>query len=326
VEKLYVMQKRLTVSQEEVAIVSEDWASLPIQLTSFVGREQEITIVCTLLKRPEVRLLTLIGPGGVGKTRLSLQVATHLATEFDNQICFISLMETSDPELVIPTIAKALGLQKRESQPTLELLKAFFKEKHLLLVLDNFEQVIDAAPTLASLLGACSGLKILTTSRATLRISGEYLFYVPPLTLPNPGQLPGKDELLQYSAIALFLERAHMVGVELSLNKENSRVIAEICIHLDGLPLAIEMAVPRLRLLPLQTLLERLDHRFQLLTYGMRDAPGRQQTLQHTLEWSYRLLNPHEQQLFRFLAIFAGGCTLQAIEATWKLAGYQQEK
>ncbi len=320
------MQERLPLSQEEKATASKDWLSLPIQLTSFVGREQEIAAVCALLRRPAIRLLTLIGPGGVGKTRLSLQVITSLANELDDQICFISLMETSDPKLVVPTIAKVLGLQELGSHPILEALKAFLKEKRLLLVLDNLEQVIDAAPALANLLEECSSLKILATSRAILRVSGEYTFYVPPLALPDLTQLPAKEELLQYSAITLFLERTRTILPEFILNEGNSRIIAEICTHLDGLPLAIELAVPRLKLLSLQTLLERLDHRFQVLTHGMRDAPGRHQTLQNTLEWSYRLLNPEEQQLFRFLSVFVGGCTLQGIEIAWELTGYQQEK
>jgi predicted ATPase/DNA-binding CsgD family transcriptional regulator len=325
-ENEHVMQEKSLIYREEKATISQGWHSLPAQLTSFVGREQEISTICTLLRQSDIRLLTLIGPGGVGKTRLSLQVATRLANELDNQVCFVSLMETSNPELVIPTIAKTLGLQEPGSQPISELLKAFLKEKHLLLLLDNVEQVIDAAPALANLLGACSHLKILITSREILHISGEYTFYVPPLTLPNLAQLPENEELLRYSAITLFLERVRTVIPEFSLNEENSRIVAEICIHLDGLPLAIELAVPRLKLLSLQTLLERLDHRFQVLTRGMRDAPVRQQTLQNTLEWSYRLLNPREQQLFRFLSVFVGGCTLQAVEMIWGLAGYLQEK
>lgn len=316
------MQEMPLISQKIRATESKDWHSLPVLLTSFVGREQEITTVCTLLRRPEIRLLTLVGPGGVGKTRLSLQVANRLSKDFANQVCFISLMETNNPEFVVPTIAKAFGLQELEGQPILNLLKAFLKEKCLLLLLDNFEQVIEAAPVLVDLLHACAGLKILATSRVVLRISGEHTVSVPPLALPDLAQLPEKEKLLQYSAITLFLERAKTTMPEFSLNEENIRIIAEICIHLDGLPLAIELAVPSLKLLSPRKLLERLHDRFQILTYGMRDVPERQQTLLNTLEWSYRLLNPNEQKLFRFLSVFAGGCTLQAIEATWELTGY----
>lgn len=320
------MQKRFPIYREEKTILSKDGSSLPVHLNSFVGREQEIEAICTLLRQPEIRLLTLIGTGGVGKTRLSLQVATQLASEFQEQVYFISLMEISDPTLVIPTIAKTLGLQELGTQPIIELLKAFLQEKQLLLLIDNFEHMIEAAPALAHLLGACTGLKVLATSREVLRVSGEHTFPVLPLALPDLSLPPDKETLLRYPAITLFLERTRTILPEFTLNDENSRTVAEICVHLDGLPLAIELAVPRLKLLSPQMLLERLDHRLQVLTYGMRDAPGRQQTLENTLDWSYRLLNQREQQLFRHLSVFVGGCTLQAVEATCKLAGYQQEK
>jgi predicted ATPase/DNA-binding NarL/FixJ family response regulator len=235
-------------------------------------------------------------------------------------------MDTSDPTLVIPTIAETLGLQDLGNRPPLEHLQAFLKEKKLLLLLDNVEQVIEAAPTLAHLLGACPGLKILATSRAVLRVSGEQTFLVSPLGLPDLAQFPKRKELLQYPAITLFLERARTILPEFCLTEENSRIIAEICIHLDGLPLAIELAVPRLKVLSPQTLLERLAHRFEILTHGMRDVPGRQQTLQKTLEWSYRLLSLREQQLFRALSIFVGGCTLPALETIWEMTGHQQER
>jgi predicted ATPase/DNA-binding NarL/FixJ family response regulator len=323
--ELRVIPERSFISREAKVTASQDRHPLPVPLTSFVGREQEIATICALLRRPEVRLLTLYGAGGVGKTRLSLQVATRLSKDFTDRVCFISLMDTNDPAFVLPTIARALGLQDPVSRPLMEHLQAFLKEKHLLLLLDNVEQVIDAAPALAHLLKTCSGLKILTTSRATLRVSGEYTFMVSPLALPDLARLPKKEELLQYPAITLFLERTRSVLPEFTLSEENSRMVAEICIQLDGLPLAIELAVPRLKVLSPQKLLERLAHRFQVLTQGMRDTPGRQQTIHNTLEWSYRLLNPREQQLFRFLSIFVGGCTFQALEAAWELTGYQQE-
>jgi predicted ATPase/DNA-binding CsgD family transcriptional regulator len=317
------MQKIYSIFHEDHAIASQDWLSFPVPLTSFVGREQEIKTVCTLLRQPEIRLLTLIGPGGVGKTRLGLQVAASLASELDGQVCLLSLQDTSNPGLVIPAIARELGLQELRSQSILDLLKAYLRKKRLLLLLDNLEQVLDAAPALVHLLEDCPGLKILATSRASLRVSGEQTFCVPPLALPNLAQLPEKEQLLQYSAITLFVERATTVLPAFHLTEENRRLVAEICHHLDGLPLAIELAVPRLRALSLQTLLERLAHRFEVLTQGMRDAPGRHQTLRHNLEWSYRLLNPREQQLFRFLSVFAGGCTLHALETVWELAGHR---
>jgi predicted ATPase/transcriptional regulator with XRE-family HTH domain len=296
------------------------------QLTSFVGRKQEITTVCELLRRPEVRLLTLTGTGGVGKTRLGVQIVTHLANDFTAGVHILSLMETSDPDQVVPTIAHKLGLQEIGNQPIFDVLKAFLNEKHLLLLLDNFEQVVDAAPILPDLLICCPRLKILVTSRTVLRVSGEYEFSVPPLALPDLTQLPKKEQLAHYPAIALFLERTRAVLPNFTLNETNARVIADICTHLDGLPLAIELAVPRLKLLSPQTLLARLDHRLQLLTNGVQDAPARQQTLRSTLEWSYRLLNPREQQLFCYLSLFVGGCTLEAIETIWATLEDQQEK
>ncbi|HET8842136.1 MAG TPA: tetratricopeptide repeat protein [Ktedonobacteraceae bacterium] len=320
------MPDRLLISPEELANTAKPWPTLPVQLTSFVGREWEIARVCELLMSPDIRLLTLIGTGGVGKTRLGLQVATRLGRDFADGVCFISLMETNDPDMVLPTIAKILGLEDLGSQPILEHLKAFLRQKHLLLLLDNFEQVTDAAPALAKLLEACPGIKILATSRAVLYISGEHTFLVSPLELPDLARLPEQEELLHYPAITLFLERTRSILPDFSLNEENGRTIAAICVHLDGVPLAIELAVPRLRLLSPAMLLERLDHRFEVLTHGMRNMPGRHQTLQNTLEWSYRLLSPREQQLFRTLSVFVGGCTLDAIEKVWEFAGYLQEE
>ncbi|GHO90357.1 hypothetical protein KSF_004050 [Reticulibacter mediterranei] len=319
------MQEISLIARGENAATSQYRYSLPVPLTSFFGREQDIAAVCSLLGRPEVRLLTLLGTGGVGKTRLSLQIATRLNEDCTRQVCFISLGETNDPELVLPTIAKALGLQELGSQPILEYLQAFLKEKHLLLLLDNFEQVAGAAPALAALLGACPKLKFLVTSRAALHVSGEYVFQVSPLALPDLACLPDSEELLHYPVIALFLERTRAFLPDFMLTKENSPIIAELCVRLDGLPLAIELAVPHLKILTPQALLKRLDHRLELLTHGMRNAPVRQQTLQNTLEWSYRLLNPEEQQIFRSFSVFVGGCTLQALEVIWRLAGYPQE-
>lgn len=320
------MQERSFIARKGKAAASQYWYSLPVPLTSFLGREQEIAAVCSLLDRPEVRLLTLLGTGGVGKTRLSLQIATRLSEDFARQVCFIALGETNDPELVLPAIAKALGLQELGNQPILEYLKAFLKEKHLLLLLDNVEQVVDAAPALGALLSVCPKIKFLVTSRAALHVSGEYVFQVSPLALPDLACLPDSKELLHYPVITLFLERTRAFQPDFTLTQENSSIIAEICVRLDGLPLAIELAVPHLKVLSLQALLRRLEHRLKLLTYGMRNVPIRQQTLQNTLEWSYRLLNPEEQQIFRSFSVFVGGCTMQALEATWKLAGYQQEQ
>ncbi len=321
-----VQEISLITREGKTTAASHTRPPFPVPLTSFVGREQEIASICALLRRPEIRLLTLIGTGGVGKTRLSFQVAACLRKDFADQVYFVSLMEISDPDLVIPTIAWALGLEEVGSRPLLEHVQAFLKERRMLLLLDNFEQVVDAAPALAELLQACPDLKVLATSRAVIHISGEHTFAVPPLTLPDAASLPLTEDLDRYPAITLFSERARAVLPEFLLNKENSAIVAEICIHLDGLPLAIELAAPRLRVLSPKMLLERLSHLLQILTHGMRDAPTRQQTLLNTLEWSYRLLKPHEQRLFRFLSIFAGGCTFSALETAWDLAGHGQEE
>jgi predicted ATPase/DNA-binding CsgD family transcriptional regulator len=289
--------------------------NLPTQLTPLLGREQEVAAICTLLRRPEVRLVTLTGVGGVGKTCLSLQVATDLLDVFADGICFVSLAPVSDPDLVVPTIAQVLGLKEGGDQSLLELLKVCLRDKHLLLLLDNFEYVVAAAPRLSELLMACLHLKILVTSRAVLHLRGEYEFTVPPLALPDLTHLPEREVLSQYAAVSLFLQRAQAAKPDFQMTPTNARAIAEICVRLDGLPLAIELAVARIKLLPPQALLTRLSQRLQVLTSGAQDAPERQQTLRNTIAWSYHLLDAQEQRLFRQLSVFVGGCTLEALEA-----------
>jgi predicted ATPase len=278
---------------------------LPVQLTPLLGRAQEVAAACTLLRRPDVRLTTFTGTGGIGKTRLALQVATDL------------LAPVSDPDLVVPTIAQTLGLKDTGGQPLLELLKASLSEKRLLLLLDNFEQVLAAAPQLSELLVACPHLKLLVTSRAVLHLRGEHEFPVPPLALPDLTQLPERETLAQVAAVALFLQRARATKPDLQLTSSNARAIAELCVQLDGLPLAIELAAARSKLLPPPALLARLGQRLAVLTSGAQDAPARQQTLRNTIAWSYNLLTAQEQQLFRRLSVFVGGCTLQAVETLY---------
>jgi predicted ATPase len=244
-----------------------------------------------------------------------LQVATEVLTDFPDGVFLVSLAPISDPELVVSAIAQVLDVIESGARPLQDLLTAFLKEKHLLLCLDNFEQILPAAPYLTDLLVQCPHLNMLVTSRAVLHIQGEHEFLVPPLAVPDLTKLPPDEILPDYAAIALFLQRAEAVQPTFQMTSSNARTIAEICVHLDGLPLAIELAAARSKLLSPQALLARLSQRFAILTSGARDAPMRQQTLRNTIEWSYHLLDAAEQRLFRQIAVFVGGCNLEAIEA-----------
>ncbi|TMC88278.1 MAG: hypothetical protein E6J22_16015, partial [Chloroflexi bacterium] len=301
--------------------VNVQFHNLPSQLTPLIGREQERQAVCTLLRRPGVRLVTLTGTGGVGKTRLSLQVATDLLDDFCDGVCFIQLAPVSDPELVVATITRTLGIKEVGERSLLDLLTSYLQDKHLLLLPDNFEQVLPAAPQLSNLLAACPHVKVLVTSRAVLHVHGEHEYPVPPLALPDLSHLPESETISQYASVALFLERARAARPNFTMTAVNSRTIAEICVRLDGLPLAIELAGARINLLPPQALLTRLEHRLDVLTSGPQDVPARQQTLRNMLAWSYDLLDAAEQRLFRRLSIFVGGCTLEAVEGLYQALG-----
>lgn len=294
--------------------------NLPAQLTSLVGREQEAATVCALLQREGVRLVTLTGAGGIGKTRLEIEVASRLLNTFAEGVCFVPLAPISHPRLVIPTISYTLGLvdplrDQAQRAEQLDFLKEFLQDKRLLLVLDNFEHVMPAAPELTSLMMACPHLKLLVSSREMLRLQGEHEFTVPPLALPKRTHLPAIEVLSQYASVALFLERALAIKPDLVITRANIQAIATICVRLDGLPLAIELAAARVKLLPPAALLQQLTHRFELLTGGARNAPERQQTMRNTVAWSYNLLDEAEQRLFRLLSVFVGGSTLEAIAA-----------
>jgi predicted ATPase/DNA-binding CsgD family transcriptional regulator/Tfp pilus assembly protein PilF len=297
--------------------------NLPAQLTPLVGREQDTAQVCALLLRSQVRLLTLLGPGGVGKTRLALAAAAQLSDEFANGVVFVSLAPIRDPHLVIAAIAHVLGLH----QGTLQDVQRFLQDRHLLLVLDNVEQVASAAPLIEGILFACPQIKALITSRAALHLQGEQEFPVPPLSLPDLSTLSqvSADALLdRYAAVALFVQRAQALRPQFQLTTDNVRPIADICIRLDGLPLAIELAAARIKLLPPQALLARLTPRLTVLTGGARTVPERQRTLLGTLQWSYDLLNADEQRLFRRVSVFVSGCTLEAIAAVCGAGGRDQ--
>ena len=288
---------------------------LPIQPTPFIGREKEVDAVHHLFLREDVRLVTLTGPGGVGKTRMALHVAEQLRAHFADGVWFVSLAPISDPDLVIPTIAQTLGLWEAGERSLLEQLQVFLRERQVLLLLDNFEQVVRAAMHVANLLTICSHLKVLVTSREVLHVRAEREFPVPTLSLPDPKRLPDLVALSQYEAVALFIQRAQAARPEFQVTNANAPMVAEICVRLDGLPLAIELAATRIKLLPLQALLTRLGQRLQLLTSSARDVPAHQQTLRNTIQWSYDLLDAQEQQLFCRLSVFVSGCTLEAVEA-----------
>jgi predicted ATPase/class 3 adenylate cyclase len=288
--------------------------NLPVQPTPLVGREREVGDIVDRVRSEEARLLTLTGPGGTGKTRLALQAGADLLEGFDDGTFFIDLATITDPAQVPSAIAGPLGLKESAEQTLLETLKSYLHHKHLLLVLDNFEQVLDGAPIVAELLAACAKLKVLATSRIPLRLYGEQEYPVPPLAAPDPRVLPPLKALTQYEAVRLFVERARAIKPEFAVTNESAPAVAEICARLDGLPLAIELAAARVRVLPPQRMLQRLDDRLKLLRGGARDLPTRQQTLRGTIDWSHDLLNEEEKALFARLSVFAGGRTLEAIE------------
>lgn len=296
-------------------LMSEPIWRVPHTFTPLIGRTQELTTICAFLRGSDMRLLTLLGMGGVGKTRLSVQVAMELREHFADGVCFVSLSTITDPQLVGLAIAQELGIRELGELAIFEHVKVALRNKYILLVLDNFEQVVAAAPAVEELLTVCLHLKVLVTSRTPLHLLAEQEFPITPLDLPNLRQLPQHEALAENAAVALFLQRARAILPTFHLTQDNAAIVAEICVRLDGLPLAIELAAARIKLLPPAALLARLSQRLQVLTTGEGTRPERHHTLRNMLKWSYDLLNAEEQQLFQRLSVFVGGCTLEAAAA-----------
>jgi predicted ATPase/class 3 adenylate cyclase len=286
--------------------------NLPTRLTTFLGRSREIGEISALLA--ESRLLTLTGPGGTGKTRLSLEVAGRSLAAFPDGVFFVELAPISEPDLVPATIGQALGLPERGGRSSVDRLIDHIGERRMLLVLDNFEQVTDAAPSVNALLAACPNLAVMASSRSILHVSGEQEYPVPPLGLPDPAHLPPLTQLSQFEAVALFIERARSVKPDFDVTNENAPAVAEICVRLDGLPLAIELAAARIRIFTPESMLSRLENRLGLLAGGARDLPERQQTLRGAIAWSHDMLEEADRSLFACLSVFVGGAGLEPIE------------
>ena len=288
---------------------------LPIPLDHLVGRDDEIAAIAALLTDETVRIVTLTGPGGVGKTRLALAVAERMTGAFPDGVVFVDLAPLRDPALVPETVAAALGLDRPGTAAPLDFLRRVLADRHVLILFDNFEHLLTAAPIVTDLLRAGPGLKALVTSREALRLRGEREYQVLPLAVPNLATAGWREETIRSASVRLFVLRATETQADFSLTEENAFAVAGICRELEGLPLAIELAAPRIKVLPIPALLARLERRLPLLTGGSRDSPERQRTLRDAIAWSYDLLSPDEQALFRRLAVFLGGWTLEAAEA-----------
>ena len=308
------------MSSEDVTNIVGTPNNLPVLRSSLIGRSGEMAAARDLLLRDDVGLLTLTGTGGVGKTRLAFQLAADLLPHFPDGVFFVDLAPVTDPSLVVPTIAQTFDLRESGTRPLIESLKEFLRSRELLLLLDNFEQVLEAGSYVADLLASCPRLKVLATSRELLHLYEEHNFPVPPLDLPDTGQFSGLrppplEQLVECDAVRLFSRRALVVKPDFAVDATNAVALAEICVRLDGLPLAIELAAARVQHFLPQDMLVRLERHLPLFTAGVHDRPARQQTMRATVDWSYQLLDDAEKTLFRRFSVFAGGCTLKAAQA-----------
>ena len=305
----------------QVPVLNPAPFGLPAPLSPLIGRSAEAATVSTMLREDRIRLVTLTGPGGIGKTRLALAVAAHVEQAFPDGVLFVALAPIADPALVASAIGQVVGAREAGTEPLPDRINAVLRDGRHLLVLDNFEHVVEAAPLVADLLAACPSLTVLVTSRVRLRVSGEHEHAVPPLSLAATDGTPTLDAVAAAAAVRLFVARAQAVRAGFSLTTENASMVAAICRRLDGLPLAIELAAARVKVLPPAALLERLDRRMPLLTDGSRDQPPRLRAMRDAIGWSHDLLTPDERILFRRLAVFAGGCTLEAAGAIASATG-----
>ncbi len=288
-------------------------SALPYATSSFVGREQEVSAIASLLRRNDVRVVTLTGPGGVGKTALALQVAHESGGDFSDGVMFVALAYISNPSLVIPTVARSVGVLDSGSTQTMEAIFATLQHRHVLVIIDNFEHVTETAPFISEIVRKTSHARFLVTSRARLQISGEFTYPVPPLDLPE--EIDSFAPISESEAVRLFVARAQALDPRFDLTPSNASTIAEICRQLDGLPLAIELAAAQTRMLHPENLLPKLSHRLSLLTGGPRDAPDRLRTMRDAIAWSYDLLPPDAESMFRRLAVFVGGAPMESVDS-----------
>ena len=321
-QRLYqLVIPRLETEFPRLNTIENSPTNLPALATPLIGRENELAQTAHLLRGDQIRLLTLTGAGGTGKTRLALQLGADLLAEFPEGVFFVELAAIRDPSLVVPAIAQTLAVRELPGQQLEETLTEYLNERRILLVLDNFEQLLAGAAALAVLLTAAPHLKLLVTSRAPLRLVVEQEYAVQPLKLPDAEHLPKGAAVSQYEAVALFVERARAARADFELTEQNAPAVAEICARLDGLPLAIELAAARVRVLTPQALVRRLEQRLKLLTSGSRDAPARQRTLRGAIDWSYALLSEPQRRLFSRVSVFVGGCDLDAAEGVCDFDG-----